>query len=227
MKKITPLIILFFAANFIHAQSFEKGDRIFDVNLGLTVSNLTVKDNQKTGDTASKGKAACTVLAPAMEWAVGKRISIGTSLVYSSYLSKKDSSGYKPSAKGLDGNFIFNFHFVKSKSVDLFLGLRLGLAGFRYNPNDGSKAIYGSMGSAFDLHLGGRFYVSRRVGILFNMGVPSYTFKKFGYSLAYTYTLKESGFYIGTGIAIKLGKKQTEAIPTSATPAPTDDKKFR
>ena len=36
MKKITPLIILFFAANFIHAQSFEKGDRIFDVNLGLT-----------------------------------------------------------------------------------------------------------------------------------------------------------------------------------------------
>jgi hypothetical protein len=206
---------VFSAVTFLHAQSFEKGDRIFDANLGLAVYNITVKDNQSKTDSIKKGKAACTVLAPAMEWAVGKRISIGTSLLYSKYLSGKDSTGNKPSVRGLDGNFIFNFHFVKSKSVDLFTGLRLGLAGFRLNPNDGNKAIYGSMGSAFDIHIGGRFYVSHRTGILFNLSFPSYTFRKFGYSLDYTYTLKSKGFYIGTGIAIKLdGKKAEEAVPS-------------
>jgi hypothetical protein len=215
MRKIIFLFIVFSSAAFLNAQSFDKGDRIFDANLGLAVYNVTVKDNQSKTDSTKKGKAACTVLAPAMEWAVGKRISIGASLLYSSYLSGKDSTGHKPSAKGLDGNFIFNFHFVKSKRVDMFTGFKLGIAGFRLNPKDGSNGIYGSMGSAFDFHIGGRFYVSHRTGILVNLAFPSYTFNKFGESLDYTYTLRLKGLYIGTGIAIKLGgKKAEEAIPS-------------
>jgi len=221
MKKITPILVVFFAVNFLNAQSFEKGDRIFDGNLGLAVYNLTIKDNQSKTDSVKTGKAACTVLAPAMEWAVGKRISIGASLLYSHYLTGKDTTGHKPTAKGLDGNFIFNFHFVKSKRVDLFTGLRLGLAGFRLKPNDGSTNVYGSMGSAFDFHIGGRFYVSHHVGIIANISFPKYTFNKFGNSLDYTYTLKSKGFYIGTGVAIKFGGKGTGEA------APAEDKKYR
>ncbi|MBI4930806.1 MAG: hypothetical protein HY841_08600 [Bacteroidetes bacterium] len=209
MKKIILLLLVFFSANFLNAQSFEKGNRIFDVNLGLGIYNITLKDNQKPSDTGATGKAACIALAPAMEWAVGKRISIGTSLLYSHYLSSKDSNGYKPSVNGLDGNFLFNFHFVKSKKADLFTGLRLGIAGFRLNPNDNFKSIYGSMGRAFDFHIGGRFYVSPRTGILVNLAFPRYTFNKFGDSLEYTYTLASKGFCIGTGIAIKLGGDST------------------
>ena len=210
MKKKILLFILLPAVTFLHAQSFEKGDRFFDANLGLAVYNITLQDNQQLANKATQGKAACTVLAPAMEWTVGKSISIGASLLYSAYFSGKDSTGHKPSAKGLDGNFIFNFHFVKSKRVDLFTGLKLGIAGFRLNPNNGSNGIYGSMGSAFEFHLGGRFYVSHRTGILINIAFPRHTFKKFGDSLAYTYTLKSKGFYIGTGVAIKLGNTKSE-----------------
>lgn len=204
MKKNILLAFLLSIGTFLKAQSFEKGNRIVDINLGLSVYNVTLKDNQQPAGKTATGKAACTVLAPGMEWAVGKSISIGTSLLYSGYFSAKDSIGNKPSAKGLDGNFIFNFHFVKSKRVDLFTGLKLGIAGFRLNPNNGSNAIYGSMGSAFDVHFGGRFYISHRTGIVVNIAFPSYTFNKFGDSLDYTYTLKSRGFYIATGVAIKL-----------------------
>ncbi|MBI3501331.1 MAG: hypothetical protein HY063_06005 [Bacteroidetes bacterium] len=209
MKKIFFTLTAISLISFLNAQSFEKGNRNVDVNLGLGIFNTSVKDNQSTADTASKGKAGAVVLAPSMEWAVGKRISIGGALVYSSYLSQKDSLGQKPKAKGLDGVFIFNFHFIKSKRVDMFTGIKLGLAGFRLNPDDGTGNIYGSMGSAFDFHIAGRFYVSDKIGIIANLGFPSYTFKKFGDNLTDTFTLKFKGFYIGTGVAIKLGGKQS------------------
>ncbi|MFI5163711.1 MAG: hypothetical protein ACHQHP_00515 [Bacteroidia bacterium] len=211
MKKLIFLLAAFSLPAFLNAQSFEKGDRIFDIDLGFAVYSTNVKDNQDPSAPIKSGKAAGTILAPAMEWATGKRISIGISLLYSRYLSSKDSaSGSKPTASGLDADFIFNFHFVKSKRVDLFTGFKLGMAGFRLAPHDGTKNIYGSTGSAFDLHIGGRFYVSRRIGIIANLGFPHYTFSKFGNSLDQTYTLKFNGVCIGTGIAIKLGSKNTE-----------------
>src|ERR1051326_3615536 len=132
MKKIFLTLVSVLIINILSAQSFDKGNRNLDINLGLSIFNSSLKDNNSS-DPASTGKASCTLIAPAMEWGVGKRISLGGSLVYSSYLSKEDSLGHKPKAKGLDGVFLFNFHFVKSKRVDLFTGIKLGLAGFRFN----------------------------------------------------------------------------------------------
>ena len=219
MRKIIFACVSILSIGFLNAQSFDKGSRNLDINLGFGIYNTSIKENSTTlnpnpADTTVTGKTACTILAPAMEWGVGKRSSIGTSLVYSHYLTSTDSvTGKKPKASGLDGNFLFNFHFVKSKKADLFCGLKLGIAGFRLNPQDGG--IYGSMGSAFDLHFGGRFYVSERIGIIANLSFPSYTFRKFGDSLDYTYTLKFRGFSIGTGVAIKLKGKTEAASSTS------------
>ncbi|HEY4797658.1 MAG TPA: hypothetical protein VII99_01155, partial [Bacteroidia bacterium] len=78
------------------------------------------------------------------------------------------------------------------------------------NPNDKTSNIYGSMGRSSDLHLGGRFYVSDKIGIITYIGLPSYMFRKFGNSLDYTYTLKFRGFYIGTGLAVKFNKSSGE-----------------
>ena len=222
MKKIIFILLLFpLAISHSFSQSFEKGNKIFDVDFGLGIYNTTVKQNPgKTypnpKDTTTKSKVASTLIAPSMEWAVGNRISIGASLAYSHYLSNKDSvTGYKPTASGLDGNFFFNFHFVKSKRVDFFGGLKLGIGGFRLVLNDGTSNVYGSMGRASDLHFAARFYVSDRIGIIASLAFPRYKFKKFGNTLDDTYTLGFKGLYLGTGIAIKLGGSKTEQAPAA------------
>src|ERR1051326_7861283 len=124
MKKIFLTLVSVLIINILSAQSFDKGNRNLDINLGLSIFNSSLKDNNSS-DPASTGKASCTLIAPAMEWGVGKRISLG-----------------------------------------------------------------GSMGSAFDFHIAGRFYVSDKIGIIANLGFPSYTFKKFGDNLTDTFTLK-------------------------------------
>ncbi len=207
MKKLFFLSILFITLSEVEglSQSFEKGNRILDFQVGFVVATGTIQHN---GDTAKSQKtgAAGVTFAPQMNWAVGKRISIGTSLLYSHYLDSAKSNP-KPRTNGLDANFIFDFHFVKSKKVDLYAGVKLGLAGIRYNPNDGSGNIYGSMGSVRDLHINGRFYISERTSIIASLGFAGSTYNKFGDNLNDTYTLKYRGVSIATGVAMKLKSK--------------------
>lgn len=208
MKKIFFTLLSFCSIIFLNAQSFEKGNRIVNFQLGFVGYSGTSKHNK---DTAASVKAGATgiTLSPGMEWAVGKRISLGASLLYSHYFDTAKVN--KPKANGLDANFLFNFHFVKSKKVDLFAGIKLGIAGIRYNPNDGSGNIYGSMGSARDLHFTGRFYFSDRTSIIASIAFPGNTFNKFGDNLQDTYTLKYHGVSIAAGVAIKLKEKNKEA----------------
>ncbi len=133
---------------------------------------------------------------------------MGTSLTYTSYLDSSTAAVGKPKLSGLDLNFLFDFHFVRRPKTDMMLGLRLGIAGIRYNPNDGTRDIYGSMGRTSDLHFTSRFYVSEKVGILANIAFPAYHFGDFGKNLSYTYEVKFSGINIGTGLVLNLTSKK-------------------
>ena len=209
MKKIITVLFTAAIIKIGFTQSFDKGNRNFDIKLDFAGYNGTVKDNQ-TKTEANSG-AASVILSPQMTWGTGKKISIGTSLSFSNYLDSASATGSNPTLRGLDANFLFDFHFLRRPKTDMMAGLKLGIAGIRYNADDGTGDIYGSMGRASDIHLTGRFYVSDRVGIIANLSIPNYRFNKFGKNLDYTYTINFRGVCIGTGVAIKLGGGKTQA----------------
>ena len=209
VKKISTAVFILTLSATCFAQLFDKGSRNFDIKLDLAAYKGTIKDNQ-TKDTSSSG-AASVVFTPQMTWGVSKKISIGTSLAYSHYLDSSKSSPGKPSVKGLDANFLFDFHFLRKPKTDMMVGLKLGIAGIRYNPDDGTGDIYGSMGRASDLHLTARFYVSEKIGIIANLAFPGYKFGQFGKNLNQTSTIVFKGFCLGTGVAIKLSPKKIVA----------------
>ena len=204
--RILSVIITFFLSLASFAQSFDKGNRNFDVKLDFAAYSGTVQDNQMPDSIVSSG-AASIILTPQMEWGTGKRISIGTSLAYSHYLDSSGSTGNKPRLNGLDANFNFNFHFLRKPKTDVMVGFKLGIAGIRLNPNDGTGDVYGSMGSAWGLNFTGRFFVSDKVGIIANLAFPNYWFSKFGKNLDQTYAIRFKGVSFGAGVAIKLAAK--------------------
>ncbi len=205
MKKIILLLPIMLVLEASFAQSFDKGNRNFDIKLDLAGYGGTITDNQALS--VENSSAASVVLTPQMSWGVGKKISIGTSIAYSSYLDSAASSGSNPKFRGLDANFLFDFHFLRRPKTDMMVGLKLGMAGVRYNPDDGSGDIYGSMGRAADIHFMARFYVTESIGIIANLAFPGYRFGKFGKNVFDTYTISYTGFCIGTGVAINLTKK--------------------
>ena len=209
MKRIIAVLFVFAIAEIGLSQSFDKGSRNFDLNLDFAAYKGKVTHNVANAQPSNSG-AASAILSPQMEWATGKRISLGASLTYSYYLDSSKSASGKPMLNGLDANFIFNFHFLRKPKTDMMVGFKLGIAGIRYDPNDGTGDIYGSMGLASDLHFTARFYVSNRFGIIANLAFPKYCFNKFGKSLDDTYTINFGGICIGTGLAIKLSNQRTE-----------------
>lgn len=205
MKRILSTFVLSALAGFSFAQeSFHKDSRNFDIKLDLAVFNGTVSDNYFPSE-QSIG-AASVIIAPQMSWAVGRSISLGGSLAFSHYLDSSSTSGQ---LSGLDGNFLFDIHFLRRPKTDMMIGLKLGIAGLRLDPDDGTGDVYGSMGGTADVHWMARFYVSEKIAILASLCLPSYTFNKFGKNLNDTYTIKLRGFAFGTGIAFKLPNQRT------------------
>lgn len=207
MLKRTLLFFLagFFAtAAFGQKESFHDDSRNFDIKFDFAGYSGSIKDNQT--DSIRSTAAASVMVSPQMAWAVSNGVSIGWSLVFSHYL---DSAGSAAQMNGLDANFLLDLHFVRTPRVDMMFGFKLGFGGLRLDANDGTGDIYGSMGLAGDVHLMGRFYVAERIAILLNLGVPGYTFNKFGKNLNDTYTIKFNGVCFGTGIALKLLNQRT------------------
>lgn len=206
MRKIIVSAFVLFIVKTSFAQSFDKGNRNFDMKLDFAGYKGTVTDNQT--HIVSNSGAAGIVYTPQMTWGTGKKISIGTSLAYSHYLDSSQALSNKPRLNGLDANFIFDFHFVRGLKMDAMAGLKFGIAGVRYNPNDGTGDIYGSMGTVSDIHCSARFYVSEKIGIIASIAFPGYHYGKFGKNTNYTNTIAFRGFSIGTGIAINLTNKK-------------------
>ncbi len=226
MKKIIVLFFVLVLVRISPAQSFNKGDKNFDIKLdyGMYSGTMTQNDSSQQPAPSSKFNTACLVISPQMEWAVGKRMSLGGSFAIGSYAQFPDSlvtGAGKASASGLDLNFIFNFHFLRKAKLDLMAGLKAGLAGIRMSPNDGTGDIYGNTGGVIELHCTARYYVSKRIGIIANIGLPAYNHGQFGKNLIDTYTVSYSGFCIGTGVSIRIGKrKEPDAGNAKDKPAP-------
>ena len=206
-NRILGILFLTLATQLYAQESFDKDSRRFDIKLDMAAFSGTVKDNY-TKDVSEFG-AASLVLASQMSWAVSNRVSIGGSVAFSNYLDSAGASGSNPTLRGLDGNFLFDIHLMCRPKTDMILGLKLGIAGIRYNPDDGTGDVYGSPGTTTDLHWTTRFYVSEKIAIIANLAFPRYRFGQFGKNLKETSTVNFSGYCIGTGVTFKLPNKKT------------------
>jgi hypothetical protein len=202
MRKTVFTVLIIVITKMCFAQSFQKGNRNLDLGFGLAGCNGTVTDNQSQH--VYKSGAKSFVISPQISWGVWKVISLGASLSYGRYLDSTQSKQVDPKLNGLDGNFILDLHFIRKQKMDVMLGMKLGIAGLRYNPNDGTGDIYGSLGTTSDLHCNARFYVSEKIGIIATLALPRYLFTKFGKNTNQTQTIMFGGLYIGTGLAINL-----------------------
>ena len=203
MKRVTTFLLIAVSATLGFSQeSFHEDSRAFDVKLDFGAYQGTIKDNQ--ADTSAASAAASIILSPQMSWAVTRVLSLGGSFAFSHYQVTSPAS-----LNGLDATFLFDVHFVRAPKTDMMIGLKVGIAGIRLNPKDGSENVYGSMGLTSDLHLMARFYVSEHTAIIANLGFPGYVFNKFGKNLQETYTIKWNGACLGAGIAIKLANQST------------------
>jgi hypothetical protein len=206
MKRLIAFFFILFFKKTCFTQSFEKGNIYFDMKIDFAGYKGMITDNQ-TLHSFNAG-AASIMLSPQFDWASGKKISIGTSVCYSHYLDSSRAAQKHPALNGLDANFIFDFHFIRNFNVDMMAGLKLGIAGVRYNPKDGTGNIYGSMGTVSDIHCSARFSISEKIGVLANIGFPGYRYVKFGKNINYTSSIVFRGFCIGTGVTINLTPKK-------------------
>ena len=213
MKKIIALLFILAIVKVSSAQSFSKGDKNIDIKLdyGNYSGIMTQNDSSKKTPPSQKFDVSAIVISPQIEWATGKRISLGGGLAISSYSHFPDSivtGAGAATAAGLDLNFVFNFHFLRKTKLDVMAGVKAGLAGIRMSPNDGTGDIYGNTGGVFELHCTARYCVSDRIRIIANLGLPIYDHGQFGKNLIDTYSVSYSGFLIGTGISIRIGKRK-------------------
>jgi hypothetical protein len=205
MQKTVFTVVTIIITKMCFSQSFEKGNCNLDFGVGLAKYNGTVANNQSQH--VYKSGASSFVLSSQMSWGVWKKVSLGSLLSYSRYLDSTQSKQINPELNGLDGNFILDFHFIRKQKMDILLGIKLGIARLRYNPNDGTGDIYGSMGTASGLHCNARFYISEKIGIIASLALPRYLFTKFGKNTNSTQTIMFGGLCIGTGLAINLTGK--------------------
>lgn len=208
MKKTILLLLLSAYAGISFSQeSFGEDNRNLDIKLDFAGYSGTITDNFT--DSVQNSTAGGIVLTTQMQWAVARSISLGGSVAFNYYLNSFESSEGNPRLTGLDANFIFDAHFLRSPKTDMMAGLKLGIAGIRLNSDDGTGDVYGSMGGTADIHFMARFYVSNRMAIIANIALPGYSFNKFGKNLFDTYTIKWNGLCFGTGIAFKLLNQRT------------------
>ncbi|MBL0343603.1 MAG: hypothetical protein IPP71_23755 [Bacteroidetes bacterium] len=211
MNQIKSLLLLTIAVlslpGTIFSQSFEKGNKVIDVGIKVSIYKVNNPDDKDDNDD-SDGAASYTIPI-GFEYALSDRIGAGIEIGICNYFTGKDTiTGTIASANSFDVLFKGNFHWVRGGRVDLYSGLGLGFSSFKYESNDSKNSHFNSTGPYVRLSLmNARFYVSKAIAINVHIGIPYMNFENgrieddigndYGYSLTFT------GFDIGTGLAVK------------------------
>jgi opacity protein-like surface antigen len=152
------------------AQSFKKDDKLIEAGFGLGIYDTKI--NNKKED-----KAAAWVLPVSFEYAYHKRLAVGIAYKYSSFITGNDSINKNENMNGHDLVVKPTFHFVTSKTIDMYVGALAGIARINYQVNDIEQSAVKGNGAIVALIFGTRFYVSKKMSISLNYAFNSYSFK--------------------------------------------------
>lgn len=209
MKKVLLIIIVVVVSNLSFGQAFEKGNKNFDLNLGIAGygTKVTFKDANSGLELSTTDGAASSVVGLDFEYGISNRFGLGVQLNSSNYfIDKEDSTNVTESVRAVDFALKFNFHLLNADRNDLFISLGLGTSGANWtfvNSND----TYSGSGTYFTLGLTDRIYFGEHVGILFHLGYAGYNYNNLDHSgdnkILENLQWSLKGVNFGTGLAVK------------------------
>ncbi len=204
---VSFLFFFLFLTQFAIAQSFEKGNKIFDAGIKVSIYKISNPDDDD-GNDDSDGAASYTIPI-AFEYALSNRIGLGAEIGICNYFTGEDTiTGAIAEANSFDMLFKGNFHWVRGGRVDLYSGLGIGFSSFKYESNDSKESKFNSVGPYVHLNLfNARFYVSKAFALNLHFGIPYMNFSngriEDNLGSDYAYELKFAGVDIGTGLTFR------------------------
>jgi hypothetical protein len=229
MKKIaiTLFAVLLVAADASAQKAFEKGN--FIIGLGAGISGYATKSHFEYDMTVWNGSGISTirmtedttdgavakVFPLSLEYGVTNWLGIGLRGSYHSFFTAADStnSNVLPKVKSFDGDLVIGLHFVKTKRFDMPLNISAGISSFSYRSNDPNDNTAKDVGTTFGVELNPRIYFGDHIGMYFNVGYASVSYRSMTFSNSSDpnlndtdnriYQLKGSGLNLGLGLLLK------------------------
>jgi hypothetical protein len=219
MKKVififTIFLSFFIIINNVDAQAFQKGNKNFDLGVGLgiykTTTSLTVSFPWFGGTTQSltvveEDGAASTIIPLTFEYGISNKFGIGAQLGVSNYfIDNEDSTETTESVKSIDFAILVNYHLLNSDKNDLFIGLSVGSSSVTWLDLSGEG--FSGSGSFVSLYIKDRVFFNDNVGILFNFGYTAYNYNQLESTVSNPFITEFKwqlgGVNIGTGLALK------------------------
>ncbi len=191
-----------------HAQAFKKDDIVIDLGVNFSYYNTT-NQSSAPGSAVQSSHLGGGVYSAGVEYGLANWFGVGVKLRYDDYITKDSVTHPHPSATGYDALIIANFHFIKTKHLDIPIGVGYGYSGLKYTTQDSVASNLSGRGAIFDVHVDPRIYFGNHIGINFHV---AYTY--FGYpEVIYndnktgnkpnTSNLTATGINIGVGLQFK------------------------
>lgn len=206
---VVSLIFFLFLSQVAIAQSFEKGNKVIEAGIKVSIYKITNPDDDDNNDDDDGDGAASYTIPIGFEYALTNRIGLGAEIGICNYFTGEDTiTGAIAEAKSFDVLLKGNFHWVRGGRVDLYSGIGIGVSSFEYQSNDSKDSKFNSVGPYVHLNLfNARFYVTKAFALNLHFGVPYMNFSngriKDNLGSDYSYELKFVGVDIGTGLTFR------------------------
>lgn len=187
------------------AQCFEKKDKIISLGYQFGAYASTFKTDLL--GTENTGGSACRIFPISIEYALTNRIGTGLAFAFNKFYTQVDSITHKkPNARTVDVRLLGNFHFMRNRRVDMYVGIMLGVSAGSYELKNIINSVYKGSGGIFNLKLGTRFYAGKHISFLLDISSANYQYvgrvtDSIGNDFEGILTLR--GINLGTGVAYR------------------------
>ncbi len=175
-KKVLIALSLLIVSGTIQAQdkAFRAGNIVVDVGLGGAGYKTLLSSTITTGTVSVKneknGTAGSVIYPIQVEYGLRNWLGIGARFAYSKYYDSTKSN------RGIDFDFVLNFHLIKTKRFEMPISLFLGYSNLNIKYKDVLNTIAKDNGMSNGIMLIPRFYITKHFGLFVNVGFVNYVY---------------------------------------------------
>ena len=200
------LISQIFVSPLYAQKSFEKGVNIIEPGIGIGVYKVDLQDKSNPNIPVTHDSTAAKLFPLGFEHGITNWLGAGGKFNYSSYITNDSTS---ERAYGLDFAVFVRGHALRTKHVDLFVGLDFGYSHIAYDANNYTGGIARANGTYFGFNLNSRFFIGKVWGLRLFYNFDSYNYPNGtisdSASNSYKFSWKSKSFFLlGAGLIFKL-----------------------